>query len=54
MKTFTKLFGLLLIALITFLPLVISAETPENQKSNVRAQGPSKTMPQWPRAVILL
>jgi len=46
MKTFIKLFGLLLIALITFLPLVISAENPENQKSKAKAQGPSKTSPQ--------
>ena len=46
MKTFTKLFGLLLIALIAFLPLVISAETPENQKSKGKTQGPSKTTSQ--------
>jgi hypothetical protein len=46
MKTSIKLFGPLLVALITFLPLVISAETPENQKSKGKAQGPSKTTPQ--------
>ena len=46
MKTSVRLFGLLLVALITFLPLVISAETPENQKSKTTAQGPSKTTPQ--------
>ena len=46
MKTFFKLVGLLLIAIITLLPLVISADTPENQKSKVKAQRPSKTMPQ--------
>ncbi len=46
MKTFIKLFGLLLIALVVLLPLLISAETPENQKSKAKAQGPSKTSPQ--------
>jgi mono/diheme cytochrome c family protein len=46
MKTFFKPVGLLLIAIITLLPLAISAETPENQKSQVKSQGPSETIPQ--------
>ncbi len=46
MKRFFKSVGFLLIAIITFLPLVISAQTPENQKSKGKAQGPSKTTPQ--------
>jgi len=46
MKTSFRLFVLLLIALITFLALVTSAETPEIQKSQVKSQGPTKTMPQ--------
>ena len=54
MKTFFKLVGLLLIAIITLVPLAISAETPENQKSNVRAHGLLKQCHRWPRAVILL
>jgi mono/diheme cytochrome c family protein len=45
MKTVFKPVGLLLIAIITFLPLVIFAETSENQKSKAKVQGPSKTMP---------
>jgi len=53
MKTSFRLFVLLLIALITFLALVTSAETPEIQKSQVKSQGPTKTMPQVARAVIL-
>jgi hypothetical protein len=46
MKTSFKPVGLLLIAIITFLPPVISAEAPQNQKSKANAQGPSKTMSQ--------
>jgi mono/diheme cytochrome c family protein len=46
MKMFFKPAGLVLIVIITFLPLVISAETPENQKTKAKAQRPSKTMPQ--------
>jgi hypothetical protein len=46
LKTYFQSFSLLLIATIIFLPLLISAETPENQKSERKAQGPSKTMAQ--------
>jgi hypothetical protein len=41
-KTFFKAVCLLLLAIITSLPLVLSAESPENQKSNAKTQGPSK------------
>ena len=44
MKTFFKPVGLLIIAIITFLSLIISGETFVNQKS--KAKGPPKTMPQ--------
>ncbi len=46
MKTIFKPIGLLLIGITAFLPLVISAQTPETQKSKVKAQGSSKTTPQ--------
>ncbi len=46
MKTSIRLFGLLLAAMITLLPLAISAQAPENQKSQVKSQGPSKTTAQ--------
>ncbi len=46
MKTLSKLVGFLLIAIITFLPLILSAQTPGNQKTKATAQGPSKTTPQ--------
>jgi mono/diheme cytochrome c family protein len=46
MKRFLKPVNLLFIAIITFLPLVLSAETSENQKSKAKVQGPSKTMAQ--------
>ena len=45
MKTSIKLLGLLLIAFITFLAVVISAETPGNQESKAKARGLSKTSP---------
>jgi hypothetical protein len=54
MKTFFKPVGLLLITIIPFLPLVISTEIPENQKSKAKAQGPSKTMPQVARGRYLV
>ena len=46
MKSCFKPVGLLFITMIILLPLIISAETPENQKSRAKAQGPSKTMRQ--------
>ena len=46
MNTFYKSVGFLLIAIITFIPLVIPAETLENQKSMAKVQGPSKTTAQ--------
>jgi mono/diheme cytochrome c family protein len=46
MKRHFKSVGLLLIAIITLLLLVLSAETLENQKSKVKPQRPSKTTPQ--------
>ena len=46
MKIVFKSVGLLLITIMTFLPFVLSAETPENQKSKAKAQGPSKAMAQ--------
>ncbi len=46
MKTSIRVFGFLLVALIIFLPLLISAQTPANQKAKATAQGPSKTTPQ--------
>ncbi len=54
MKTCFKLVGLLVISIITSLPLVISAEAPENQKSKVKGQGSSKTMPQAAQGRYLL
>ncbi len=45
MKIFSKLLLFLPIAIITLVPLAISAESPENQKSQVKSQGPTKTMP---------
>ncbi len=39
MKKFFKLVGFLLIAIIAFLPLVLSAQTPGNQKAKATAQG---------------
>jgi mono/diheme cytochrome c family protein len=45
-KTVSKPVGLLLIAIIALLPLVISAQTPENQNLKAKAQGLSNTMPQ--------
>ena len=46
MKTFSKPVGLLFMAVTALLPLVISAQSPENQKSKAEAEGLSKTMPQ--------
>ncbi|MEJ2725453.1 MAG: hypothetical protein P8175_12565 [Deltaproteobacteria bacterium] len=46
MKRFSKLVGLLLMAVIAFFPFVIYAQTAENQKSKAKAQGVSKAMPQ--------
>ncbi len=43
MKTLFILVGLLLIAIIILVPLAISAESPENQKSQVKSQGSTKT-----------
>ena len=54
MKTCFRLVGLLVIALITFPPFVISAETSENQEPKAKAQGPSKTMPQVSRGRYLV
>jgi hypothetical protein len=46
MKRFFKPVGLLIITITTLVPLVISAQTPKNQKSQVKFQEPSKTIPQ--------
>ncbi len=46
MKTIFKAIGLLFIGITAFLPLVISAETSENQRSKAKPLGPSKTIPQ--------
>ena len=46
MKTFFKPIGPLLMVMIIFLPLALSAETPENEKLKVKTQGLSKTVPQ--------
>lgn len=54
MKMVFKSVGLLLITIMTFLPFVLSAETPENQKSKVKALGPSKTMAQVARGRYLV
>ena len=46
MKTIFKPVGLLLIGIMTFLPVLISAETPENEKSESKAQGTPKRIRQ--------
>jgi mono/diheme cytochrome c family protein len=46
MKTFFKPVGPLLMAIMTLLPLAISAENLANQKSRVKSQEASETIPQ--------
>jgi mono/diheme cytochrome c family protein len=54
MKSLFKSIGLLLMTIMTFVPLVVSAQTPGDQKSKVTAEGPSKAMLQVARGRYLV